>query len=104
MIIVDCLNLIFDELQANKNTLHSCLLVNREWCHLVVPILWRKLYLQNYYIRRNREKTLCSTILSCLSPSSRQLLFDNGIKLPQPFFQTPYLIILVFVNIWNPYL
>src|SRR6266496_203810 len=89
MIIVDCLNLIFDELQANKNTLHSCLLVNREWCHLVVPILWRKY--PSFLFQREAEKKLYNIILSCLPSSSRQLLFDNDIKLPSTIFSKPLL-------------
>ena len=39
---VDCLILIFNELRADNNSLYSCLLVNKEWCHLVVPILWEE--------------------------------------------------------------
>src|SRR5436189_126392 len=37
---IDCLMLIFNHL-SSKNSLYSCLLVNRDWCHLVVPILWK---------------------------------------------------------------
>jgi hypothetical protein len=73
---VDCLVLIFDELQ-DKKSLHSCLLVNREWCRLVVPILWR-----NYSWCNVEEFNFFNTILSWLSSSSKQLLSDNDIKLP----------------------
>ncbi|PKC66428.1 hypothetical protein RhiirA1_419332, partial [Rhizophagus irregularis] len=27
-------------LQNNYSTLHSCILVNRLWCRLVIPLLW----------------------------------------------------------------
>jgi hypothetical protein len=48
---IDCLVLIFDKLRANRKSLYSCLLVNKEWCHLVVPILWGKHhnYKEKYY-------------------------------------------------------
>src|SRR3954452_11912447 len=73
---VDCLILIFDEL-TDKNSLHSCLLVNKEWCKLVVPILWKK------YSRENEgSRKFLNTILSCLSTSSKKILSDNDIKLP----------------------
>jgi hypothetical protein len=75
----DCLNLIFNELQQDKNSLHSCLLVNKEWCNIVVPILWKEV---SWYIEGKSEKKLFNTILSCLPLTSKKLLIDNKIKLP----------------------
>ncbi|GBC06584.1 hypothetical protein RclHR1_06940001 [Rhizophagus clarus] len=78
---IDCLVLIFDELLDDSNSLYSCLLVNREWCNLVVPILWAEY--PHYYLRMKIAKEkLSNVILSCLPTSSKQLLFDNNIKLP----------------------
>ncbi|GBB99206.1 hypothetical protein RclHR1_03450001 [Rhizophagus clarus] len=77
---VDCLSFIFNELQTNKTYLHSCLLVNKKWCHLIVPILWES-HPWNINNKKSKEK-LFNIILSCLSFTSRQLLFDNNIKLP----------------------
>ncbi|CAB4439448.1 unnamed protein product [Rhizophagus irregularis] len=37
----DVLYLIFKELHDDKYTLHSCLLVNKTWCEVAIPILWR---------------------------------------------------------------
>jgi hypothetical protein len=34
-----CLNDIFEQLEKDKLTLHSCLLVNRLWCKISVGIL-----------------------------------------------------------------
>src|SRR3954454_6274350 len=68
---IDCLILIFNQL--DKNSLYSCLLVNKEWCDIVVPILWKQ---------HKWEEKLLNTILSCLPFSSKQLLSDNDIKLP----------------------
>ncbi|GES92829.1 hypothetical protein GLOIN_2v1810914 [Rhizophagus clarus] len=75
---IDCLTLIFDELCYDRNSLYSCLLVNREWCRLVVPILWGKY--PHYYMSVTEK--LSNVILSCLPTSSKQLLFDNNIRLP----------------------
>src|SRR5438270_11985265 len=80
---IDCLVLIFNEME--KNSLYSCLLVNKEWCNIVVPILWKKFswnWHSLYGEVSNSEKRLFNTILSCLLLSSKQLLSDNGIKLP----------------------
>src|SRR5215218_1794157 len=70
----DCLNLIFNEL--HKNSLYSCLLVNKEWCKIVVPILWKN------YSWYGNDKKLFNVIYSCLPIASKQLLSDNDIKLP----------------------
>jgi hypothetical protein len=84
---IDCLILIFNELQADKKSLHSCLLVNREWCHLVVPILWGK-YPWHVIDRKESEK-LINVIISHLPSSSRQLLSENNVSLPSTIFSKP---------------
>src|SRR2546421_260993 len=87
---VDCLILIFNELLTDKNALHSCLFVNKEWCNIVVPILWNE-----YSFRTLTEgdegscKKFFNTIISCLPSSSTQLLSDNDIKLPSTIFLKP---------------
>ncbi|PKC61444.1 hypothetical protein RhiirA1_539162 [Rhizophagus irregularis] len=73
---LDCLVLIINILEYDKKSLHSCLLVNKKWCNIVVPILWRK-----YSLYSINEK-LCNVILSFLPSSSKKLLSDNDIKLP----------------------
>ena len=65
---VDCLYLIFNEL-TNENSLYPCLLVNKEWCNMVVPILWKKY--SWYEMNEDLEKKLYNTILSCLPSSSK---------------------------------
>jgi hypothetical protein len=84
---LDCLSLIFNELESDKKSLYSCILVNRQWCQLIVPILWRKYPL--YYEKSGKK--LFNTILSGLPTSSKQLLFDNNIKLPLTILSKPLL-------------
>ncbi|CAG8622717.1 12629_t:CDS:1 [Ambispora leptoticha] len=36
----DCYNKIFENLEQDRNTLHSCILVNRQWCQSAIPVLW----------------------------------------------------------------
>jgi hypothetical protein len=74
---INCLILIFNNLRADNNSLYSCLLVNKEWCHLIVPILWEKHYI---YVVGENVKIISNIIFSCLSTSSQQLLFDNDIR------------------------
>ncbi|GES98921.1 hypothetical protein GLOIN_2v1810914 [Rhizophagus clarus] len=84
---IDCLILIFNELRTDKKSLHSCLLVNREWCHLIVPILWRKH--PWFTTDRKESEKLINIIISHLSTSSRQLLFENNISLPSTILSKP---------------
>ncbi|GBB85339.1 hypothetical protein RclHR1_01190015 [Rhizophagus clarus] len=83
----DCLILVFKELQEDNESLYSCLLVNREWCRLAVPILWEKC--QNFSIFDESREKFYNTILSCLPTSSKQLLLENNIKLPQIILSRP---------------
>src|SRR3989337_2794619 len=80
---IDCLHLIFNELRENINSLYSCLLVNREWCSVVVPILWKR------YSWCKSEKKFYNIILTCLPSSSKQLLFNNNIELPSTILLKP---------------
>ena len=55
----DCLNEIFECLEEDKSTLHSCLLVNRLWCEVSVRILWKSVLNYNTLIASfltNRKK------------------------------------------------
>ncbi|RIA80382.1 hypothetical protein C1645_882193 [Glomus cerebriforme] len=81
---VDCLKIIFDELETNS--LYSCLLVNKEWCNIIVPILWSYSWKD---ISASKKKFFFNTILSCLPISSKQLLSDNNIKLPSTILLKP---------------
>ncbi|GET54013.1 hypothetical protein GLOIN_2v1870015 [Rhizophagus irregularis DAOM 181602=DAOM 197198] len=33
--------MIHEEFKGDRNSLHSCLLVNKTWCEIIVPILWK---------------------------------------------------------------
>src|SRR5436190_7101633 len=85
---IDCLKLIFDELKEDGNSLYSCLLVNKEWCNVVVPILWKNHSEEGL---EKKQKKFFNTILSCLPSTSKKLLFDNDIKLPSTILLKPTL-------------
>src|SRR6266498_1861173 len=81
-LVEDCLRIIFAELQDDSNSLYSCILVNRFWCRIGVPILWKNPFIHNY----EKGLKLCDAIISLLPTSSKQLLFDNNIDIPLPIF------------------
>src|SRR6266480_5006884 len=74
---VDCLTEAFENLEGDKPTLNSCLLVNRLWCKISVRILWRDIRFIIKYI--GRDKKILRTLIACLPNESRELLHTNEI-------------------------
>src|SRR5204863_4293737 len=58
----DCLNEIFENLDDDKITLHSCLLVSRLWCKISVRILWRDIWGFKYDIYNSDPRSRKSRI------------------------------------------
>src|SRR5437016_10415006 len=83
---VDCLNEIFEYLEEDKPSLHSCLLVNRLWCKISVRILWRNIWNSSHILRNRR---LLSTLIACLPNESKELLFENVIFISTPTSKPP---------------
>ncbi|GBB83458.1 hypothetical protein RclHR1_10190007 [Rhizophagus clarus] len=77
-LIEDCLRIIFTEFKDYSGSLYSCMLVNRYWCQIVVPILWRNPYIY----KKISHKKLYYTIFNLLPTDSKQFLSNNNIKLP----------------------
>ncbi|RIA84603.1 hypothetical protein C1645_832030 [Glomus cerebriforme] len=77
----DCLNEIFEYLEKDKDTLYSCLLVNRLWCKTSVRILWRDGLDYNVWTY--------NTLVACLPNESKEILYDNGIIISTPTSNPP---------------
>src|SRR4051794_17925232 len=82
---VDCLNEIFQCLEKDKITLHSCLLVNRLWCEVSVRILWTSVW--NY-----------GTLISCLPKESKETFHKNGITTPTLTSKPPLFNYIAFIK------
>ncbi|RIA81212.1 hypothetical protein C1645_881730 [Glomus cerebriforme] len=67
----DIIYLIFEKLQDDKKTLLLCLLVNKTWCEMIVPVLWRDPW---KYLKNGNEKLLINVIISHLSSQLRNNL------------------------------
>src|SRR5436305_4443635 len=72
----DVLYLIFQELQDYKNSLRSCLFVNKSWCRIVIPILWKN----PWNLKEGEEELLFNVIISHLSDESKSNLKSQGIN------------------------
>ncbi|GBC44935.2 hypothetical protein GLOIN_2v1876445 [Rhizophagus irregularis DAOM 181602=DAOM 197198] len=84
----DCLNNIVEFLENDKDTLHSCLLVNRLWCKVSVRILWRDLW-DNKERSLRMASSILSTLIACLPNKSKEILFKNGIFISTPTSKSP---------------
>src|SRR5207248_5096055 len=87
----DVLFLIFYELQSDRRSLHSCLLVNRTWCETTVPILWKNPWLSlECEETKSQTKSQFNVIISHLSNETKENLRNQGVNLPEilqkPFF------------------
>src|SRR5581483_3829428 len=85
----DCLSEIFENLEEDKITLHSCLLVSHLWCEVSVGILWKDIWSfiyssTSYKHRRQVESAVISTLIACLPNESKELLQKNEIFIATP--------------------
>src|SRR5436190_21900341 len=93
----DILYLTFKELQYDKNTLYSCLLVNKLWCENIIPILWKNPW---RYLKRKGWKSMLIVILSHLSDELKNHLKNKGIRIiykKKPLFD--YISICRYLNL-----
>src|SRR2546421_78059 len=96
---VECLRKIFDEFKDDKETLHSCLLVNRHWCKNTIDLLWSQPFQFLYTCKKEicqctHEKSikrqfqaynLLETCLSCF-------MFNEELRInpsQQPTYERP---------------
>ncbi|GBC06011.1 hypothetical protein RclHR1_06560002 [Rhizophagus clarus] len=81
----DILFLLFKELEDDGNALSSCLLVNKNWFNIIIPILWKnpwkylKKEIDSYspsinIVKKNKNRILLEVIVSHLSDESRNRL------------------------------
>ena len=75
----DVLFLIFEELQLgkSKNNSNSLYLVNKTWCEIIIPILWKNPWI----VKEEKEKLLLNVIISHLSNETNKYLRSQGINL-----------------------
>ncbi|CAG8553219.1 10849_t:CDS:2, partial [Scutellospora calospora] len=89
----DCLLLIFEDFRHDKSSLHSCLLVNRHWCQIVVRFLWCHPFRLLYSCknspcncsnekRQSLAKSLFETFMSVIIYKNRNSLIKKKILIP----------------------
>lgn len=88
----DVLAEIFEHLQYDLKSIYSCVKVNRMWCKIATPILWR--YPTQHEPRSKKGKfwpCISRTVLACLSGNSikhTQKLYESNKNIYLPFLQS----------------
>ncbi|KAF0532300.1 f-box domain-containing protein [Gigaspora margarita] len=80
----ECLFKIFNNNRDSYKNLFSCLLVNRQWCRIIVPILWSKplddfrdaRIINIYLLALNVEEQVQSIPFKIMLPTDPKPLFD----------------------------
>ncbi|PKC67457.1 hypothetical protein RhiirA1_458409 [Rhizophagus irregularis] len=85
-LIFDLLYDIINEFHNDRKTLLSCLSVNKFWCEITVPILWRNPW-NNLTV--SNEKFLLNLLIKHLSDESRNNLKNQGIRFSLNSYKKP---------------
>src|SRR6266480_6989701 len=91
----DVLFLILVELQNDRKSLYSCLLVNRTWCETTIPILWKD---PLKLCPSDNKRILFDVILLHLPEESRDNLKNQGIVLLTKLCQRP---LFNYISFWR---
>ncbi|CAG8642562.1 3234_t:CDS:1 [Funneliformis mosseae] len=82
-----CLLNIFEHFKEDCNTLYSCALVNRGWCSIAIPLLWRNpLEVCHKLDQRKRMMSLVYTYMTCLPEATRQKVGMHVMLQKPPLF------------------
>ncbi|EXX76174.1 uncharacterized protein OCT59_010122 [Rhizophagus irregularis] len=93
----DILYLLFEELQDNSNFLFSCLMVNKLWCEIVIPLLWKDPW--RYIDYRTNKNPLYSIITSYFSDDIKEFLKKEGIQILGQSLAFDYLTFCRSINV-----
>jgi hypothetical protein len=91
-----CLLKIFENVSIKKNffnhkILHNCILVNKQWSSLAIPILWRNPLEIFSFEDDDCIISIMKTYITSISQESKDSLTKNGLQLSEEIFrQTTY--------------
>ncbi|GBB83352.1 hypothetical protein RclHR1_10080005 [Rhizophagus clarus] len=80
----ECHDIIMNNLQNDVNTLYSCILVNRRFCRIFIPILWKNPF--KFVKKEKKLIEIFNTLIHCLELTDKQQLITerliNIVELP----------------------
>jgi len=72
----DCLYEVFQHIEHDRQTLYSCILVNRLWCESAIESFWKNPF------RFGLNSSIINTYTMCLGEDEKTSLVDEGVILP----------------------
>ncbi|CAG8542585.1 16637_t:CDS:1 [Acaulospora morrowiae] len=87
---IDCLEEILNHLLDSRTTLHSCILVNRIWSQLAMPLLWYNPFSSR--LRGRQATNIFDSYISCLPEELKDQMLARGIYFSdsvKPLFDYP---------------
>ncbi|RGB28391.1 hypothetical protein C1646_767877 [Rhizophagus diaphanus] len=75
----DVFYMVLHELQDDKKALYSCLLVNKTWSEIIIPILWKDPW---KYLKKGNEKSLLKVITTNLLINPTYNIIKNSYQKP----------------------
>src|SRR5436305_12541489 len=75
----ECHYIILKNLQNDRKSLHSWILLNRSWCRNAMPFLWAKPFSMS---PSKRNHQLIQTYVACLEDVDKSFIDDKGLSLP----------------------
>ncbi|PKY49511.1 hypothetical protein RhiirA4_465541 [Rhizophagus irregularis] len=100
----DVLYLVLKELEFDRKTLYLCLTVNKTWCEIIIPILWKNPW---KYLKGNQLKKkllFINIIISHLSDASRNNLKSLKVDILTNSYTKPlfnYISFCKYLNLRN---
>ncbi|RGB31129.1 hypothetical protein C1646_764453 [Rhizophagus diaphanus] len=102
-LVKDVLVLIFTELLDDLDSLHSCSLVNKTWCELAMPLLWKDSYQCPYKYKKESREKYYNIIAHFLPNNPEDPLPQNKIVLPlNKFPKGPMLEYMNYIALFTP--
>uniref|UniRef100_U9SKX7 F-box domain-containing protein n=1 Tax=Rhizophagus irregularis (strain DAOM 181602 / DAOM 197198 / MUCL 43194) TaxID=747089 RepID=U9SKX7_RHIID len=102
-LVKDVLVLIFTELLGDLDSLHSCSLVNKTWCELAMPLLWKNSYQCPYKYKKESREKYYNVIAHFLPNNPEDPLPQNKIVLPlNKFPKGPMLEYMNYIALFTP--
>ncbi|CAG8551814.1 13115_t:CDS:1 [Acaulospora colombiana] len=87
---IDCLEEILNHLLDSRESLHSCILVNRIWSQLAMPLLWYNPF--GSRLRGQQAINIFDSYISCLPEELKDQMLTRGVyfsDLSKPLFDYP---------------
>ncbi|POG72620.1 uncharacterized protein OCT59_003159 [Rhizophagus irregularis] len=95
LIILECFDDIFSNFERDTKALYSFLLVNRFWCKIIIPLLWK------YPFSITSKGKEIKTLSSLLTEEEKLEIIKEGINLPPKDFSSMLFNYALYIREYN---